>query len=129
MVVSLHAIVHNTSCSNNFCFNSWFVYRRIAMQIIHLTINKQWFDMIKSGEKKEEYREIKPYYTSRFSKIDFNKSNVVIKFRNGYQKDSPTLLVECHRISEGYGYRVWGASPCRSYILHIGTIFIYYQND
>ena len=29
----------------------------------------KWFYMILSGEKKEEYREIKPYYTSRFKKI------------------------------------------------------------
>ena len=34
-----------------------------------LPIKKKWFDMILSGEKKEEYREIKPYYTSRFSKV------------------------------------------------------------
>ena len=27
-----------------------------------LPIKKKWFDMIASGEKKEEYREIKPYY-------------------------------------------------------------------
>lgn len=31
-----------------------------------LPIKKKWFDMIVSGEKKEEYREIKPYYDSRF---------------------------------------------------------------
>lgn len=31
-----------------------------------LPIKKKWFDMIASGEKKEEYREIKPYWTSRF---------------------------------------------------------------
>lgn len=30
-----------------------------------LPIKKQWFDMIVSGEKKEEYREIKPYYDKR----------------------------------------------------------------
>ena len=30
-----------------------------------LPIKKKWFDMILSGEKKEEYREIKPYYRSR----------------------------------------------------------------
>lgn len=34
-----------------------------------LPIKKQWFDMIASGEKKEEYREIKPYYTSRIAKL------------------------------------------------------------
>ena len=29
-----------------------------------LPIKKKWFDMILSGEKKEEYREIKRYYES-----------------------------------------------------------------
>ena len=31
-----------------------------------LTLKKQWFDMIVSGEKAEEYREIKPYWEKRF---------------------------------------------------------------
>ena len=30
--------------------------------MLTLPIKKKWFDMILSGEKKEEYREIKPYY-------------------------------------------------------------------
>ena len=30
-----------------------------------LTLKKQWFDMIASGEKKEEYREIKDYWWMR----------------------------------------------------------------
>lgn len=33
-----------------------------------LPIKKKWFDMIASGDKEEEYREIKPYWTSRFMK-------------------------------------------------------------
>ncbi|MEL7191479.1 MAG: ASCH domain-containing protein [Bacteroidota bacterium] len=32
---------------------------------LHLTLKKKWFCMIKSGEKKEEYREIKKYWASR----------------------------------------------------------------
>lgn len=32
-----------------------------------LPLKKQWWDMIKSGVKKEEYREMKPFYISRFS--------------------------------------------------------------
>ena len=31
-----------------------------------LPIKRRWFDMIVSGEKKEEYRDIKSYYISRF---------------------------------------------------------------
>lgn len=37
--------------------------------MLTLSIKKQWFDMIASGVKKEEYRDIKPYYTSRFMNI------------------------------------------------------------
>lgn len=33
-----------------------------------LPIKKKWFDMILSGEKKEEYREMKPYWEKRFKK-------------------------------------------------------------
>lgn len=35
------------------------------MKILHLTLKKKWFDMILSGEKSEEYREIKLYWGQR----------------------------------------------------------------
>lgn len=44
------------------------------MKTLHLTLKKKWFDMILSGEKKEEYREIKYYWIKRllwnFNDID-----------------------------------------------------------
>lgn len=33
--------------------------------MLHLTLKKKWFDMIASGEKKEEYREIKRFWGAR----------------------------------------------------------------
>ncbi len=33
--------------------------------MLTLPIKRMWFDMVASGEKKEEYREIKEYYDSR----------------------------------------------------------------
>ena len=50
-------------------------------KVLTLTIDKQWFDMVVSGEKKEEYRIIKGYWAKRlllvrseleepFSKLD-----------------------------------------------------------
>ncbi|HET8736229.1 MAG TPA: ASCH domain-containing protein, partial [Pricia sp.] len=35
------------------------------MKTLHLNLKKKWFDMILSGEKKEEYREIKEYWIGR----------------------------------------------------------------
>ena len=63
--------------------------------MLTLPIKKKWFDMIKSGEKKEEYREIKPYWFVRFKNefgciydenlvIHLGKGRVI--FKNGYQK-------------------------------------------
>lgn len=59
--------------------------------MLTLPIKKQWFDKIISGEKKEEYREVKPYYRSRFKTIGLLDcyglpvySYVWIILRNGY---------------------------------------------
>ena len=35
------------------------------MKTLTLSLKKQWFDMIKSGEKKEEYREQREYWIKR----------------------------------------------------------------
>lgn len=90
--------------------------------MLTLPIKKKWFDMIKSGEKKEEYREIKPYYASRFFKInvpdengEFTFSmNENIIFRNGYRKNSPKIKCYVH-IEPGYGKEEWGAIPGKEY--------------
>lgn len=36
------------------------------MKTLHLSLKKEWYEMIESGVKTEEYREIKPYWTRRF---------------------------------------------------------------
>ena len=35
------------------------------MRTLDLVLRKKWYDMIDSGEKTEEYREIKPYWVRR----------------------------------------------------------------
>lgn len=82
--------------------------------MLTLPIKKKWFDMIVSGEKKEEYREIKPYYDSRFmnafgfllvgGQMVYGEAApeeirkpwpVLVVFRNGYSKDSPEVVCKC----------------------------------
>lgn len=88
------------------------------MQILHLTLKKKWFDMIASGEKKEEYREIKPYWNKRL-----NKTYTHILFRNGYAKDAPRILVELRFIVTSLGIVEWGAPEDQQvYILKLGDI-------
>jgi len=40
------------------------------MRTLKLTLKRQWYDLIKSGAKKEEYREIKPYWIGRLFTFD-----------------------------------------------------------
>ena len=87
------------------------------MRILHLTLKKKWFDMISSGIKKEEYREIKPYWNRR---LGLNKFDVVC-FRNGYAKNSPRIILELKRIERGLGIIEWGAPEDETvYILRLG---------
>jgi hypothetical protein len=40
------------------------------MKILELPLKKEWYNMIESGEKREEYREIKPYWSKRIVGVD-----------------------------------------------------------
>lgn len=64
------------------------------MKILHLTLKKKWFDLIASGEKKEEYREPKPYWSKRFIADGHIILYDEIHFRNGYSKNAPWMRVE-----------------------------------
>ena len=99
-----------------------------------LPIKKKWFDMILSGEKKEEYREMKDYYRTRFAHLFVDpvlgktmepdpfdcwlSSDRVfigeILFRNGYSSNSPSFVAEC-RFTIGKGKPEWGAEPGKKY--------------
>lgn len=91
--------------------------------MLTLPIKKKWFELILSGEKTEEYREIKPYYTVRFRNCGlFSGKKVRIRFRNGYGANSPSFIADC-TLGTGCGKPEWGAvSDIKYYILYIGDI-------
>jgi hypothetical protein len=101
-------------------------------EVLKLTLSRKWFEMIASGEKKEEYRELKPYWHRRLSnhwcKAEKAKGNgglksfSMVRFRNGYQSDSPTMEVEIEFISNGVGKEEWGAPKEPVYIIKLGKI-------
>lgn len=59
------------------------------MNRLHLSLYKKWFDEILSGNKKIEYREIKPYYDRIL-----NKKYNEVKFVNGYGNFRPFIIAE-----------------------------------
>ena len=89
--------------------------------MLNLPIKKLWFDMILSGIKKEEYREMKPYYRTRLINEGFldSQGNPTplrdwIILRNGYSKKSPSFMAYC-QLSIKEGIPEWGATPNTEY--------------
>ena len=95
--------------------------------MLTLPIKKQWYDMIVAGIKKEEYREICPYYAVRFRmngrcQATSRKELKTYRLRAGYRQDSPTCEITCW-IDVGRGIAEWGAVPGTEYYrLHIEDV-------
>lgn len=101
-----------------------------------LALEKKWFDMIKAGIKKEEYREIKDYWLNRFGsatkqvdckaqteKILYFYPTIIydkIVFTLGYPKKddaSRHLVFKNPRFRIGEGRPEWGAEPGKKYFV------------
>lgn len=108
------------------------------LNTLHKTIKRQWFDMIVSGEKKQEYLEIKDFWINRLLWHEFHfevtcvnslrhaieelsesdsvfkmpsvfKSFEQVSARNGYSTTSPLVVWEHKGITIGEGKPEWGA--------------------
>lgn len=104
------------------------------MKVLHLTLKKRWFDMIASGEKKEEYREIKMYWATRLQggfpstfgidrsvSADFKEYDY-IHFRDGYNRPR-TMNVEFKGCHIHTGKPEWGAEFGKEYfVIKLGDI-------
>ena len=60
------------------------------MKILHLNLYRKYFDAIVNGTKIIEYRDKTDYWKKRIEGREYD----IIKFRNGYATDAPTMLVE-----------------------------------
>ena len=92
------------------------------MKALKLVLKKKWYDMIASGEKKEEYRDITAYWIARMANAskdthsvdnlgreytDREYSNVT--FYLGYAKDRPSMTFKIKEIVLSEGKPEWGA--------------------
>lgn len=100
--------------------------------MLTLPIKRKWFDMIVSGQKKTEYRDISDYWIKRLSseverqgiKAPFDKG-LKVCIKAGYSKDAPAALLTLRRVDLGPGLPEWGAEPGGEYIrLHIAKVQI-----
>lgn len=101
------------------------------MKTLHLVLKAKWYDMIASGEKKEEYRKVKQYWMKRLIEdvgedeegdtschvfyVDYD----CVCFHRGYTSTTMTFTVE--DIDIGKGKPEWGAPADRDvFIIKLG---------
>ena len=117
---------------------------------LHLILKKKWWDMIESGVKTEEYRDVKPYWEKRL--IDYKRlkeyylehreelaikrvlfphrpviENITEAFKRDYTHvcfhlgyTSTTMTFEIDSISIGKGNPEWGAPKEDVFIIKLG---------
>ena len=83
-------------------------------KVLHLNLFRKYFDQISEGNKTIEYRDKTDYWKRRIENREYD----VIKFRNGYAKDAPTMLVEYK------GYTIG-----KEYELRLGKVLEVQYND
>lgn len=118
------------------------------MTTLYLPLKKRWYEMIESGVKTEEYRDLSEYWISRLTRYgDDGKLNgklyanflstspnvlklnieggimrfarfEAVKFSYGYTKR--TMTFECKGISIGRGDSKWGAPDNDVFIVKLG---------
>ena len=71
-------------------------------KILHLNLYRKYFDAIVNGTKTIEYRAKTDYWKKRIEGREYD----IIKFRNGYAKDAPTMLVEYKGYNIGKEYEL-----------------------
>ena len=81
-------------------------------KVLHLNLYRKYFDQILKGDKTIEYRDITPYWSKRLEGRYYD----VIKFRNGYAKDAPEMIVEF----KGMGTVTFQPTP--TYVIELGNI-------
>lgn len=109
------------------------------MKDLTLTLKNTWFQLIKQGTKKEEYRDIKPYYQSRLcAKYDAKsvccldcKTNCCrpepkfsrVHFTLGYPLDEELekhMVIKIKGLRKGWGRPLWdGASSKKVFIIDL----------
>ncbi len=82
------------------------------MRVLHLTIRRQFFEEIAGGVKRCEYRDLKPYWTSRLEGKTFDE----VHFRSGRTRNVPFMRVEFRGVRIGS----WQGRPC--YVIELGRV-------
>lgn len=100
--------------------------------LLNITIHRRWFDMIASGEKREEYRSLDNKQVRVACKCVTNGwpiGGLAMVLRNGYRMDSPALAVRVYGIILRNGndsiHPAWGEPADRThFVIMLGDVLV-----
>lgn len=78
---------------------------------LKLVLTYKLYDMIDSGEKPEEYRDLSEFYRSRLEGRNYD----LVTFYRGYAKDRKTMSFKYGGYRVDTGQEKWGAKPGKEY--------------
>ena len=81
-------------------------------EVLHLNLHREFFSAIANKQKKIEYRRQSLHWRRRLEGRKYS----VVRFRNGYRKDAPEMLVEFR------GLRRYGRGQGAYYAILLGHI-------
>ena len=108
---------------------------------LKLVLKKKWYDMIASGEKKEEYRAVTQYWWRRIISgetwvscdsyqhqmsrrkkgpywVRLRRRHDIVTFYLGYAKDRPSMTFNISDLIIGnIGRQEWGAEPGKDFFI------------
>lgn len=90
---------------------------------ITLSLKKKWWDMITTGDKSEEYRELKDYWVKRL--LQSKELITEVEFTLGYPKADDTQRRRTYKVEDikiGLGRHEWGAPGYRVIIIKFQKI-------
>ncbi len=85
--------------------------------ILHLNLKGDWYFDIEHGDKREEYREVKPFYNRIFDEygyvkikgVEYHATEILVCFSNGYATDRPQMYWTLTNLAISQGKEKWGA--------------------
>lgn len=99
--------------------------KRGDCSVLHLVLMKKWYDMIASGEKREEYRDAKDYYRTRIGNFirryaDKGLKKLVVAFSCGRRKADLHMTVIGVNIYPDSLHPEWGEPKGDHYVIVLG---------
>ncbi|RYZ47920.1 MAG: ASCH domain-containing protein [Sphingobacteriales bacterium] len=93
------------------------------MKPLFLILKGEWYDRILSGEKKEEYRDLTPFWEKRLRKTPTPRQVI---FQHGYTRNARRMLVEIEQISVAQPKRRYTDEQAditrRCFVLRLGAV-------